>query len=336
MSDDTGLDEVLDTQERRRADRRDFLRYAGGFTVAAAGAALVSACGGDDDDDGGSSSPTPTPTPTPTTSATSGISDADILNFLLQIEYLQAQFYALATTGSGIASTLLTGTGTQGSVTGGAKVTFSDEVVGQMAREIAQDQLAHVEFMRSALGTSAVAQPAIDLSVSATSAFSVVARAAGIIGTGETFNPYASDENFLLAAFLFEDLGVSAYRGAATLIKSSTLLQVASGIMSTEAYHAAMVRTTLYTKGSTNPELITRADGLSNARDGYDGSSDLDQGISNRGDASNIVPTNDDGLVLGRSFKQTLNVLFLSAAAADKGGFFPNGVNGAVKTSDAN
>jgi hypothetical protein len=335
MSDDTGLDEVLDTQERRRADRRDFLRYASGFTVAAAGAALVSACGGGDDD-GGSSTPTPTPTPTPTTSATSGISDADILNFLLQIEYLQAQFYALATTGTGLADTLLTGTGTQGKVIGGTKVTFSDAVVGQMAREIAQDQLAHVEFLRNALGSAAVAQPAIDLSVSATSAFSTVARAAGIIGAGESFNPFANDENFLLAAFLFEDLGVSAYRGAATLVSSSVLLQVMSGIMSTEGYHAAMVRTTLYTKGAANAALIARADGLSNARDGYDGSSDLDQGISNRGDASNIVPTNDDGAVLGRTPKQTLNVLFLSAAAADKGGFFPSGVNGSVKTSNAN
>jgi hypothetical protein len=336
MSDDTGTDQVLEAQERRRGDRRDFLRYAGGFTVAAAGAALVGACGGGDDDDGGSSNPTPTPTPTPTTSATSGVSDADILNLLLNIEYLQAQFYALATTGTGLADDQLTGTGTAGKVTGGAKVTFSDEVVGQMAREMAEDQLDHVQFIRAALGSAGVAQPAIDFSVSATSAFSTVARAAGIIEAGETFNPFASDDNFLLAAFLFEDLSVSAYRGAASQIKSSPLLDVLSGLMAVEGYHAAMVRTTLYTRGAANPALITRADGLSNARDGYDGGSDLDQGISDRGEASNIVPTNDDGLVLGRTPKQALNVLYLSAAAADRGGFFPNGVNGAIKTSDAN
>lgn len=336
MSDDTGLDEVLEAQERRRADRRDFLRYAGGFTAAAAGAALVSACGGDDNDDGGSTTPTPTPTPTPTTSATSGVSDADLLNFLLNIEYLQAQFYALATTGKGLADDQLTGTGTAGKVSGGAKVTFTDPVVGQMAAELAQDQFAHVQFIRGALGTAAVAQPAIDLSVSATSAFSTAARAAGFITTGETFDPYANEDNFLLAAFLLEDLGVSAYRGTAGLIKSTALLQVVSGLMSTEGYHAALVRTTLYTKGATNPALIARADGLSNARDGFDGASELDQGISDRGDASNIVPTNADGLVLGRSPKQTLNVLFMSATATDRGGFFPSGVNGSIKTSDAN
>ncbi|MFV0623185.1 ferritin-like domain-containing protein [Sphingomonas sp. ac-8] len=335
MSDDTGLDEVLEAREVRRADRRDFMRYAGGFTVAAAGAALVGACGGDDDDDN-SSTPTPTPTPTPTTSATSGISDADILNLLLNLEYLQAQFYAFATSGSGLADTQLTGTGTQGKVTGGSKVSFTDPVVGQMALEIAQDHRAHVDFLRSALGSAAVAQPAIDLSVSATSAFSTVARAAGIIGTGESFNPYANDENFLLAAFLFEDLGVSAYRGAASAIKSSALLTVASGLMSVEGYHAAMVRTTLSIKGAANAALIANTEGLSNARDGYDGGSDLDQGLANRGEASNIVPANEDGLVFGRTLKQVLNVLYLSAAAADKGGFFPSGVNGAVKTSDAN
>lgn len=334
MSDDKGLDEVLDARERSRADRRDFLRYAGGFTVAAAGAALVGACGGGDGDS--SSTPTPTPTPTPTTSATSGISDADILNLLLNIEYLQAQFYALATTGTALPDTLLTGTGTAGKVTGGAKVTFRDAVVSQMALEMAQDQRAHVEFLRGALGSSAIAQPAIDLSVSATSAFSTVARAAGIIGAGASFDPYASDDNFLLAAFLFEDLGVSAYRGAASSIKSTTILQVASGLMSVEAYHAAMVRTTLYTKGAANAALIANAEGLSNARDGYDGASDLDQGIADRGEASNIVPANDDGLVFGRTLQQVLNVLYLSTAATDKGGFFPAGVNGSVKTSGAN
>lgn len=336
MSDDTGLDGVLEAQERRRADRRDFLRYAGGFTVAAAGAALVSACGGGDDDDGGSSSPTPTPTPTPTTSAISGISDADLLNFLVQIEYLQAQFYALATTGTGLAADLITGTGTAGAVSGGTKLTFTDAVLGQMAAEIAQDHLAHVQFIRSALGTAAVAQPAIDLSVSATSAFSTIARAAGLIGSGASFDPFANETNFLLAAFVLEDLAVSAYRGTATLVSSSALLQVVSGLMSVEGYHAAMIRTTLYTRGDADPTLITRADALSNARDGYDGSADLDQGISNVGDASNIVPTDADGLVLGRSPKQTLNVLFMNAAAADKGGFFPSGVNGSVKTSNAN
>ena len=84
------------------------------------------------------------------------LNDQDALNFLINIEYLSAQFYAQATTGTGIAASLLTGTGTQGTVTGGRAITFTDPIVGQYARELAADNLAHVGFLRSMLGAAFV------------------------------------------------------------------------------------------------------------------------------------------------------------------------------------
>ncbi|MES2055282.1 MAG: ferritin-like domain-containing protein [Pseudomonadota bacterium] len=315
------LIDVLDRRVERRNERRDFFKAAfGAAAVAGAGVTTLSFAGSA----GAQAAPT----------------DADVLNFALNLEYLEAQFYQVAVFGTGLPAGQLTGTGTQGAVSGGRQVTFTDPVVAQYAKEIAQDEVAHVAFLRTQLGTAAVAQPAIDIGVTPTSAFSNAARAAGLIGAGAAFDVYANDENFLLGAFIFEDVGVTAYKGAAPLLTNKTYLEAAAGILAVEAYHAGLVRTVLYAKGLATPSLRTSADAISNARDSLDGASDLDQGITGTGTGtgttSNIVPLDRDGIAFSRTTGQVLNIVYLTNTAAGMGGFFPAGVNGAIKTSAAN
>lgn len=280
--------------------------------------------------------------------AQSTVTDADVLNFALNLEYLEAQFYLYAVNGAGLASTLTaSGSGTAGgSVTGGARVDFTgDPNVGAYAREIAADEQAHVAFLRSALGTSAVAMPNINISGDASGPFTAAARAAGVVGPTETFNPYSSPNNFLLGAFIFEDVGVTAYKGAAPLISNKTFLEAAAGILAVEAYHAAIVRTTLYAKGI--PALIDATEKISNARDALDGNPtedrirgigpDDDQGIAPSGSGStltsNIAPLNQNGLAYSRTTGQVLNIVYLNAGTTTMGGFFPNGVNGNIRST---
>jgi len=332
MNDHEHTIELLRTGEKRREERRRFMRTAASATIAAGGLSLLAACSGDDNN----STPTPSPTPTPTpTGATGTVSDADIFNFALNLEYLESQFYLMAVYGSGLSPANLGGTGTQGTVTGGRKVTFTDPVVAQYAREIAADEAAHVNFLRATLGTAAIAQPAINIDGGATGAFTAAARAAGLIGANDTFDPYASDENFLLAAFIFEDVGVTAYKGAAPLIANKTYLEAAAGILAAEAYHAGLLRTALYSKGLQTPSLRTSADKISDARDSLDGSIDDDQGITGDATTSNIVPADSNGIAYSRTTGQVLNIVYLSKSSLAAGGFFPAGVNGNIRTSAA-
>jgi hypothetical protein len=314
MQEDLAL-HALESREKRRNERRDFFRLA---ATAAIAAPLSLTLGGQ-----------------PVTAQTA-VTDADILNFALNLEYLEAQFYLYAVNGAGLPAGLTTGTGTQGAVTGGRQVTFTDPLVREYANEIASDEQAHVAFLRNALGTAAVAQPAIDIGSDPNGAFSTAARAAGLVGPGESFDPYASDENFLLGAFIFEDVGVTAYKGAAPLISNKTFLEAAAGILAVEAYHAALVRTTLYRKGIQAPALVQATEAISNARDSLDGPSDKDQGIAPRDNASNIAPLDANGLAYSRSAGEVLNIVYLTQLARTQGGFFPAGVNGNIRTSQAN
>ena len=247
------------------------------------------------------------------------LTDADILNFALNLEYLEAEYYLRATTGGGLPSGDTTGVGTKGTVVGGSKVPFKNPALEQFAQEIARDEKAHVEFLRSALGSLAVAEPQIDLQTS----FTTLARLAGIIGQNDTFNPFTGGRNFLLGAFIFEDVGVTAYHGAAPLLSNKGYLAAAAGILGVEAYHASEIRTLLYERALFQPVQL-----ISNLRAQASGAND-DQGIVLDG-VANIVPADQNAIAFSRTPAQVLNIVYLGGAASNFG-FFPNKLNGKIK-----
>ncbi|MBY9065050.1 ferritin-like domain-containing protein [Sphingomonas yunnanensis] len=321
---------ALELANERRAERRRFLKLAGAGAAAAGGLGLLSACGSDNNDD----TPTPTPSPTPTATASGVATDVGILQLALNLEYLEAQFYSIAAFGRRLPDASLTGAvGTRGDVTGGRQVTFSDPVIASYAREIAGDEIAHVTALRAVLtaagSTLVIAQPAINIDGGATGAFTAAARAAGLVDkTSGTFDPYESDQNFLLAAFLFEDVGVSAYKGASPLITSATYLEAAAGILAAEAYHAGLIRTELFARGET---ARAAANAIAAARDSLDGSATLDAGIANSDGTANLVPADSNAIAYSRSSTQVHNIAYLRTTAGVGGGFFPAGTNNSIE-----
>jgi hypothetical protein len=244
------------------------------------------------------------------------LTDVAILNFALNLEYLEAEFYLRAVTGQGLAANEVTGRGKQGSVLGGRQVPFQTSSVQQYAAEIARDEQAHVDFLRAALGPAHVAEPAIDL----VNSFNILAQAAGL---GNSFDPFVDENNFLIGAFVFEDVGVTAYHGAARFIENKDYLDAAAGILAVEAYHASNIRTVMYERG-----LIDPAQKISDLRNALGGEG-TDQGIVLNGQA-NIVPADQNGIAFERTPQEVLNIVYAGGAQNDFG-FFPHRVNGAIR-----
>ncbi len=251
----------------------------------------------------------------------------DVLNFALNLEYLEAEFYLRATTGNGIPQEYLGGTGTQGITSGGARVPFVTPRIARIAMDIASDEFAHVKFLRSALGSAAVAHPRIDLKNS----FTILARAAGIVGPNGKFDPFADEMSFLLGAFIFEDVGVSAYSGAAGYLTGSLpVLAAAAGILAVEAYHGGAIRAQLVAAGTG---IGVMANKIAALRATLSGAAD-DVGPINPGSGTtptsvNISDSDANSIAFARTPGQVLNVVY-GNASAKPGLFFPNGLNGAV------
>jgi hypothetical protein len=278
--------------------------------------------------------------------------DADILNFALNLEYLEAQFYTLATAGAEISHYGI-GNGANGSATGGGTVTtksggpasclvpWTIAAVQAYAYEVANEERNHVTFLRNALGKSAVGQPNLDLYNS----FNTLANAAGI---ATTFDPFASDADFLIGSYIFEDVGVTAYEGAAPLLTELSNLIAAGGIHNVEAYHAGLIRTTIFgmdPTGSVGLQGYTQK--ISATRMALDGSTSTDdigvgfQNVTLEGStnlqASTIVDATTGSpnysKIFPRTTTQVLRIVTGTAMTEPSGTpymgvFFPNGLNG--------
>lgn len=301
-------------------DRR---RLLGNLGMMGAGA-VITACGA------GVATTPGQPVQPPTTPATN--LDPAILNFALNLEYLEAAFYLAAVgrlselegIGGGAAITLPDG------FDGNVGIEFTDDAadVKAYANEIATDELNHVNFIRTALGTNPVAdRPEINLA----SAFQDAAAAAfPSLGRGVTdaFNPFANSLFFLHGAFIFEDVGVTAYAGAAPAITDkTTVLLKAAGILAVEAYHAGQIRTLLYglreTETPFGAPVVDVVAGISALRGAVGGGKD--EGIVAPDGSANINPTDESSVAYARTPREVANIVYLAADAA-KGGFYPDGI----------
>jgi hypothetical protein len=132
-----------------------------------------------------------------------------VLNFALVLEELEAEFYVRGMNAANL-------------------IPPPDRAIFTTIRD---HELAHVAFLRQALGAAARPKPTFDFTA----------------GNGSGAGPYASVftnyDTFKAVAQAFEDTGVRAYKGQApALLPYDAVLEAALTIHSVEARHASEVR----------------------------------------------------------------------------------------------
>ncbi len=264
-------------------DRRSFLRGAGLSGLALAGTAVLGEKAFGQTEAAATASFTAT--------------DVEVFNFALNLEYLEAEFYTRSLTGLTLSESgiKVKGVGNAGPTIGGKQVDFSGDFSGKLRNivmQITKDEQTHVKLLQSLLGPLAIAKPAINL---------------------DAMDGYSSFKAFLNLARDFEDVGVSAYGGAAGLL-STAGLSYGARIALTEAYHASTLRLLVEENGVMSPAV----------------------------DALDVPPppvgthnftVDSQGLAIVRTTSQVLSIVYANATpGANYGGFFPRGVNGAITT----
>ncbi len=296
--------------------RRSFLAGAGALGASA----LVAGCS----DNGTVNAGAPGPSPT-YPAVTFG--DNDILNFALNLEYLEAEFYLTAVTGTGVPAA--DAGANPGSVTGAKAVTINDPVMKQFFVEIAQDELNHIRVLRAAITANSgtpVSRPVIDY----TAGFSGAASAAGI---ASTFSPFNDADSLAVGAFTFIDVGVAAYTGAAPLLTSNKILDTAAGIQAAEGYHSGTIRSMIAgmaaAGGSSN--YLTIANQISALR------AKLANGKDTMLSTTSVVYADSNALGWAHTASETLHIVYGTGGGAGvkSGGFFPQGLNGTLFTTTA-
>jgi hypothetical protein len=264
--------EVLERIVTSPSDRRKFLKQVGVTGVGVAAATML----------GGSLL-------SKAAEASTAVTDTDILNFALNLEYLEAEFYSMATWGATLVELgVLTTAETTGPTTGGNMVpNFGSSPWAFLATALRENEIAHVKYLRTTLGSAAVKKPTINLAA---------------LGYG-----FSSVGSWLELARQFEDVGVSAYLGAAPLITSKTYLAAAGAILATEAQHSGSIRAACINTGTKSPAVDS-----------------LDVPPT----SSTVYDVDSNSLSIPRTTAQVLNIVYAGGSCG--GGFFPAGMNGTI------
>ncbi|XP_057837730.1 ferritin-like catalase Nec2 [Cryptomeria japonica] len=262
--------------------------------------------------------------------------EIDLLEFPLNLEYLEAEFFLFGAFGYGldqVAPELVSG----GPPPTGAVKAHLDPLVQDVIKQFAYQEVGHLRAIKATV--KGFPRPHLDLSAQQ---FAKVFDTAFHTKLNPPFDPYANSVNYLLASYVIPYVGLTGYVGANAHLRSKTAKRLLAGLLGVESGQDAVIRTLLYRikDEKVAPYKYTVAeftDRLSTLRNQLGYTRTVDEGLVVKKSLGaegmvegNILAGDKYSVAYGRNPAQILRIVYSSGNESIPGGIFPHGGGGNI------
>ncbi|KAL7210652.1 hypothetical protein ACSBR1_032086 [Camellia fascicularis] len=265
--------------------------------------------------------------------------DLDVIEFALNLEYLETEFFLSGALGRGldsIAPSLAAG----GPRPIGGRQAKLDPFLKDVILQFGLQEVGHLRAIKSIV--KGFPRPLLNISAG------VFAEAMNTVFGRRLvppFNPYDNGLNFLIASYVIPYVGLTGYVGANPNLQSATAKRLVAGLLGVEAGQDAVIRTLLYSRvqekvypyGITVAEFTDRISKLRDrlARDGLnDEGLIVPQAEGAEGKISgNVLSADQNSLSYARTPAEILRIVYGTGDEHVPGGFYPRGADGRIAKS---
>ncbi|KAJ4762186.1 Desiccation-related protein PCC13-62 [Rhynchospora pubera] len=242
-------------------------------------------------------------------------SDVDLLEFPLNLEFLEAEFFLWGSLGHGLdkAAPNLTDGGPP--PIGGKKANL-DPLTHDIIMQFAFQEVGHIRAIKKTI--KGFPRPLIDISPGN---FAKLMDMAFKQKLNPPFDPYANELNYLLASYVIPYVGLTGYVGANPKLQTAQAKRLVAGLLGVESAQDAVIRGLLYERAlqKVEPYDITVAEFTGRI------SKPEKQDRQARSDA--------DSLSYDRTPEEILRIVYSTGNEHTPGGFFPECADGRIARS---
>ncbi|KAK6911580.1 hypothetical protein RJ641_023673 [Dillenia turbinata] len=274
--------------------------------------------------------------PTPENATPIDKEDVDLLQFALNLEHLEADYFLWGALGYGlddIAPELVMG----GPTPIGVKKANLDNLTESIIHEFGLEEVGHLRVIKSTVG--GFPRPLMDLSAKN---FATLIDEAFGKHLEPPFDPYQDSLKYMIASYVIPYMGLVGYVGANPLINGYVSKRLLAGLLGVESGQDAVIRMYLYGRREEIVEPYNRTVAeftvqITNLRNRLANCGIKDEGIivpqelgAENKTVTNVLSADFDSLSYSRTPTEILRVLYGTGDEHKPGRFYPEGGDGRI------